>query len=38
MRTLPCAHCFHRVCITDWLKKNQSCPICRLAFSDIKDL
>ncbi|KAL0240934.1 hypothetical protein GEMRC1_006170 [Eukaryota sp. GEM-RC1] len=27
--TLPCGHCFCRSCITQWLKQNRNCPICR---------
>ena len=32
---LECGHKFHRKCIADWLKKDQSCPLCRMKF-DIK--
>jgi hypothetical protein len=26
---LPCGHCFHTSCISDWIQENQSCPTCR---------
>jgi len=26
---LNCNHIFHRICITTWLSKNTTCPICR---------
>ena len=29
---LECGHKFHRVCISDWLKKEENCPICRTKF------
>ena len=32
---LECGHKFHRKCISDWLKKEEICPICRTKF-DIK--
>ena len=33
---LECGHKFHRKCISDWLKKDTNCPICRMKFN-IKD-
>jgi len=27
----PCNHWFSRVCITDWVSRNDSCPVCRAA-------
>ena len=27
---LPCGHCFHSKCISDWISKNMSCPECRV--------
>ena len=24
-----CKHCFHKDCITKWLEKNNTCPLCR---------
>ena len=27
--TLPCIHLFHTNCIKNWLKKQNSCPICK---------
>ena len=26
---LPCGHAFCEPCITDWLKKQPECPLCR---------
>ncbi|KAJ5646328.1 ring finger protein [Penicillium lividum] len=26
---LPCGHMFHDVCITQWVTRNPSCPLCR---------
>lgn len=28
---LPCNHTFHPSCITDWLKINGTCPVCRFS-------
>jgi len=27
--TLPCFHLYHKKCISDWLKLNNACPICK---------
>jgi len=27
--TLNCKHTFHKGCINDWMKSNQTCPMCR---------
>ncbi|CAG0886262.1 unnamed protein product [Darwinula stevensoni] len=27
--TLPCKHTFHKSCVTLWLNKTNSCPLCR---------
>ncbi|XP_042895529.1 uncharacterized protein [Parasteatoda tepidariorum] len=25
---LPCGHIFHNVCVSNWLKRNNTCPVC----------
>lgn len=31
---LRCNHCFHKTCIKDWMKKNPTCPTCRVNIND----
>jgi len=28
-KTMPCGHRFHDDCLMQWVKKNNSCPVCR---------
>lgn len=30
LRTLPCNHCFHALCIDEWFCTNNTCPLCRV--------
>lgn len=29
LRTLACGHCFHHDCVSPWLERKHSCPLCR---------
>jgi hypothetical protein len=29
IRLMPCGHIFHESCIFQWLKENNTCPVCR---------
>jgi len=31
LTVLPCSHTFHTGCVTEWLKRHNSCPCCRQA-------
>lgn len=26
---LPCGHCYHQSCVTQWLQRHQDCPLCK---------
>ncbi|CAH1370625.1 hypothetical protein MTP99_012185 [Tenebrio molitor] len=30
VQSLPCQHEFHKKCITNWLKRQSACPVCRV--------
>jgi hypothetical protein len=31
--TLKCGHSYHKICVNDWLRKDGSCPNCRIEIS-----
>ncbi len=33
---ISCYHIFHKNCLSDWYKKNKSCPLCRKNLNKIK--
>lgn len=32
---MECGHSFHKECISEWLKKNKNCPICRKILKNV---
>ncbi|NXG85644.1 PJA2 ligase, partial [Stercorarius parasiticus] len=32
---LPCHHLFHKLCVTLWLEKSGTCPVCRHVLADM---
>jgi len=37
LKRLPCGHCFHSGCITDWLIKNPLCPLCKRPILEMEE-
>ena len=35
---LVCTHTFHRICIAEWYKRNNKCPMCRNIMKEICNL
>lgn len=33
---ISCYHIFHKKCLIEWYKKNNSCPLCRIELKKIK--
>jgi hypothetical protein len=33
-RSTPCLHVFHADCLEQWLKKNETCPVCRAELTE----
>jgi hypothetical protein len=31
VEALPCSHTFHIPCLREWIKRNATCPLCRVA-------
>ncbi|CAL4961138.1 unnamed protein product [Urochloa decumbens] len=29
LRAMPCSHAFHQHCVSQWLRRNPVCPLCR---------
>lgn len=34
---LPCEHNFHKACVTEWLSRHNSCPVCRKPLDQVVD-
>ncbi|CAD6257975.1 unnamed protein product [Miscanthus lutarioriparius] len=37
LRAMPCSHAFHQHCISEWLRRNVVCPLCRRRLPDEED-
>ena len=34
LRSMPCAHAFHKDCVDQWLNGSKKCPVCRAELQD----
>ena len=38
VKQLPCEHIFHSLCLSAWLKSNNSCPLCRQTVKGLEEM